>query len=267
MSHMPKQSPAELYEDYLVPGVHGRWTPLLLDYAKPEPGERVLDLACGTGIVARRIAPLLGSEGRIVGLDVSPDMLAVAERLPRPPGAPIEWQQGEASSLPDGPFDLVICQQGVQFFPDRLAALQATRRALRPQGRLVLNVFRELERQSLYDALFRAVAAHLSTPVERIATPYSLWDANELRTLLHEAGYEQVEITAETCMVRFPSPDRFVALTVSAAASVVPEFGADAAARAELIDAVRQQIGDLLHRHVEDDAVAFPMSSHIAVAR
>jgi ubiquinone/menaquinone biosynthesis C-methylase UbiE len=267
MSQMPQQSPAELYEDYLVPGVHGRWAPLLLDYAKPGPGERVLDLACGTGIVARRIAPLLGTGGRIVGLDVSPEMLAVAERLPRPHGAAIDWRQGEASSLPDGPFDLVICQQGLQFFPDRLAALQATRRALRPQGRLVLNVFRELERQSLYEALFKAVAAHLSTPVERLATPYSLWDADELRLLLHAAGYEHVEITAESCMVRFPSPDRFVALTVGAAASVVPGFGADPAARSELIETVRQQVDDVLHRHVEDDAVAFPMSSHIAVAR
>jgi ubiquinone/menaquinone biosynthesis C-methylase UbiE len=85
MNYMQKKSPAELYEEYLVPGVHDRWTPLLLEHAKPQPGEHVLDLACGTGIVARRIAPLVGSEGLIVGVDISPDMLAVARTLPPPP--------------------------------------------------------------------------------------------------------------------------------------------------------------------------------------
>jgi SAM-dependent methyltransferase len=83
MNYMQKKSPAELYEEYLVPGVHDRWTPLLLEHAKPQPGEHVLDLACGTGVVARRIAPLVGSEGLIVGVDISPDMLAVTERCLR----------------------------------------------------------------------------------------------------------------------------------------------------------------------------------------
>lgn len=267
MNEIRKQSPAEVYEDYLVPGVHGRWTPLLLEQAMPQAGERVLDLACGTGIVARRTAPLLGAEGRIVGLDPSADMLDVARRAPRPIGAPIDWQQGNAASLPDGPFDLVTCQQGLQFFPDRLAALREMRRVLRPQGRIALNVFRELERQALYDALFKVVAQQLDTPVERIATPYSLSNADELRNLLQEAEFQDIEIIAESCIVRFPSAERFVALTVIAAASIIPEFGASAEARTALIEAVKRQISDVLHRQVEDDVVSFPMSSHIVIAR
>lgn len=267
MDQCYKASPAEVYEDYLVPGVHDRWACLLLNYARPAAGEHVLDLACGTGIVARRIAPYLGPDGRVLGLDISADMLAVANRQAPPPGAPITWVQGEAASLPEGPFDLVTCQQGVQFFADRAAALRETRRVLRPGGRCVLNVFRDLERQSLYRPLFEAVARHVARPVEELATPYSLGSADALRALLLAAGYDQVEIAAEACFVRFPSPERFLALTVAAAAAVIPEFGADPAARANLVDAVRQDIGGLLDQFVEDNVASFPMSSHIAVAR
>lgn len=267
MSQSTTQSPVETYEEYLVPGVHGRWAPLLLHYAQPKPGERVLDLACGTGIVARHFAPLLGAEGSVIGLDVSAEMLAVAARVPRPHGAPIEWRQGEASALPDGPFDLVVSQQGLQFFADRLAALRETRRVLRPGGRLALNVFRPVDRQSLYLALFQAVAQQLGASVDEIAKPFSLGDADELRRLLGEAGFEHVEVHAECCMARFPSPDRFLALTITAAASVVPAFGTSREARLALIETVKQQIDETLDRYVEDDVVSFPTASHIVLAR
>ena len=96
MSDQPAASPAEVYEAYLVPGIHARWTPVFLDHVKPQPGARILDVACGTGIVARNVAPLVGEEGAIVALDKSSDMLAVARGLPRPAGATIEWQEGDA---------------------------------------------------------------------------------------------------------------------------------------------------------------------------
>ncbi len=91
-------------------------------------------MACGTGIVARYATPLLGAEGSVVALDVSPDMLAVARALPEPAGAAVEWQEGDATSLalPDSAFDLVLCQQGLQFFPDRAAAVREMRRVLAP---------------------------------------------------------------------------------------------------------------------------------------
>lgn len=267
MDQMTQPSPAELYESYLVAGVHGRWAPLFLDYAEPRLGERMLDLACGTGAVARRAAPLVGREGGIIALDINAEMLAVAQRLAPPRGARIEWVKGEASALPEGPFDLITCQQGLQFFPDRPAALRETRRVLAPHGRLALNVFRALEEQSLYAALFQAIAEHLAVPVGALAVPYSLGDPAALRDLLNQAGYDTVEITAETCMVRFPSPERFVALTVGAAASVLPQLATDGEARSALLAAVASRIRGSVDRYVMNGAVAFPMTSNIIVAR
>lgn len=121
---------------------------MLLEYAAPQPGERALDLACGTGSVARHVAPLVGAEGKVVALDINPEMLAVGRALPAPEGATIEWQEGNAIALalPDGSFDLVLCQQGLQFFSDRAASLREMRRVLTDGERVVLSVWQALQR-------------------------------------------------------------------------------------------------------------------------
>lgn len=100
MGGQPNTSPAEAYEQYLGPAIAVPWTRVLLEYARPQPAERALDIACGTGGVARHVAPLIGSQGKMVALDINPEMLAVARALPAPPGARIDWQQGDAIALP-----------------------------------------------------------------------------------------------------------------------------------------------------------------------
>ncbi len=117
------ENPAQAYESYFVPALFVPWTAVLLEHAAPRPGERVLDVACGTGVVARNAAPLVGSEGKVAALDISPAMLDVARSLPAPAGARIDWHEGSALALPfpSEAFDLVLCQQGLQFFPDRAA--------------------------------------------------------------------------------------------------------------------------------------------------
>ena len=268
MSQQQSANPAEMYQEYLVPGIHARWTPVFLDYAKPQPSERVLDVACGTGLVARNAAPLVGTEGAVVGLDISPEMLAVARDLPASEGAALEWQQGDASaSLPAGDFDLVVCQQGLQFVPDRAAAVRQMRRVLAPGGRAVVSVFRELPHHPLYEALIEAEARYLGTSVEAVATPFSLGSADELRTLFDEAGFQRVDIAAESHPVRFPAPERFVALTVLAAASIIPNSEMDAEARSELVQTVSRDVDATLQEYTEEDAVSFPMHAHVAVAQ
>jgi ubiquinone/menaquinone biosynthesis C-methylase UbiE len=142
-SAQPSPNPAETYEAYFVPNLFGPWTAVLLDAARPAPGARVLDVACGTGIAARTVAPRVGARGRVVGLDLSPAMLSVARRVGLPPGAaPVAWVRGSAQALPfPAPtFDLVLCQQGLQFFPNGAAAVREMRRVLRPGGRAVISV-------------------------------------------------------------------------------------------------------------------------------
>lgn len=268
MSQQQAASPAEVYEEFLVPGIHARWAPVLLEYAGPQPGERVLDVACGTGIVARKVAPLVGEDEAVVALDVSPDMLAVARDLPEPAGAAVEWQEGDATSLPlpDDAFDLVLCQQGLQFFADRAAATREMRRVLAPGGRVTLSVFRGLEHHPLFEALIGAEARYLGVPTEEVATPFTLGSADVLHSVLTAAGFQRVEVTPESRPVRLPSPKRFVTLTLLAAASIIPESEVDEEARADMVQTVSREVEPALQRYVEGEAVSFPMHAHIAVA-
>src|SRR5262245_11922824 len=112
---------ADRYEEILVPTVFGPWATDLLELADLQPGERVLDVACGTGIVARLAAREVGTTGEVTGLDLNAGMLQVARSLLAPSGASVTWVEGSALAMPllDASFDVVLCQQGFQFFPDR----------------------------------------------------------------------------------------------------------------------------------------------------
>jgi ubiquinone/menaquinone biosynthesis C-methylase UbiE len=157
-------SAPELYQRYLVPAMTAMWAADLADRAALRPGERVLDVACGTGVVARVAAERVGSTGRVAGLDVNPGMLAVARSLPAVTGASIEWVEAGVLALPfpDGAFDVVLCQLGCSSFRAALA-LREIRRVLAADGRLALNVFGPIEHNpathALADALDRRVRA------------------------------------------------------------------------------------------------------------
>ena len=140
-------SAAEVYQRHMVPAIFGPWAEDLLGLAAPQAGERVLDVACGTGVVTRLAAQRVGSSGAVVGLDLNPGMLTVARTLTPPEGAQIEWREGNVTAIPlsDGAIDLVLCQQGLQFFPDRPGALREMRRVLRPSGRMALSVWRPMQ--------------------------------------------------------------------------------------------------------------------------
>jgi len=139
-------NPAESYESYMVPTLFAPWASQLVQSADPQPGERVLDLACGTGIVARQVARLLSGKGAVIGFDLNPHMLAVARAAAEKERLTIEWRQGRAEQLPfaDGSFDLVLCQFGLMFFSDRQTALAEIHRVLGNRGRLFLNVWQSL---------------------------------------------------------------------------------------------------------------------------
>jgi ubiquinone/menaquinone biosynthesis C-methylase UbiE len=145
----------EMYERFLVPAKFLPQTQILFLYANPQPGERVIDVACGTGVISRSIAPLIGTGGHISAVDISAEMLAVARALPQPDGARISWQEGSALNLPydNGSFDLALCQQGLQFFPDKITAMREMRRVLAPNGRVVVSVWESVEKSAVYSAI------------------------------------------------------------------------------------------------------------------
>lgn len=262
-------NPAEMYENYFVPAMFLPWATILLRHAAPQPGERVLDVACGTGIVARQAAPLVGADGLVVALDMNAAMLAVARALPVPSGATITWHEGNAMALPfpDGAFDVVLCQHGLQFVPDRAAAVREMRRVLAPGGRALVIVLQALARHPVFEALMESVARHLSLPLSAVMTPFVLNDADALRTLFTAAGFEKVDIFPESTTVRFPEPERFVPLALTSSAAAVPAIAQlQAPARAALLDTVRAEVEPVIGRYRDADTVTFPMFAHIVVA-
>ena len=268
-----KVTPAQAYEDYFGPAIFEPLTQVLLEYAPPQPGERVLDLACGTGIVTRRVAPMVGAGGRVVGVDINPGMIEVAQAQPAPEGAPIEWRQGDALTLdlPDGAFDVVLLQQGLQFFSDRPEGLLQMRRVLADGGRVVLAVWQGFDRHPLYEALADAEVPYLNelgvnvTRAE-VAAAFSLGDADELRTLLTDVGFRDIEIASRSIEARFATPDRFVERMEFAYAAVVPQFVEDPDALAAYLEKIGRETKAIVERYRVGDFIVASMHTHIAVA-
>ncbi|RUV66301.1 methyltransferase domain-containing protein, partial [Mesorhizobium sp. M5C.F.Ca.IN.020.14.1.1] len=157
---MNQASFPQMYERWLVGPLFRPWAEMALDELELSSGDRLLDIACGTGIVARVARERLGEAGYIVGVDISPDMLAVARAVE----SAIDWRQGNAGELPlrnGETFDVVVCQQGLQFFPDRPAAAAQMRRALAKGGRLAIAMWRPDDEIPFFRELRRVAERHL----------------------------------------------------------------------------------------------------------
>lgn len=262
-------NPAELYERFFVPAMFQPWSTILLRHAALAAGERVLDVACGTGIVARQAASLVGPTGRVVGVDLNPAMLAVARDLPREPAAALEYQQANAQALPFevGSFEVVLCQHGLPFFPDRAKALAEFRRVLAPGGRVSVMVLQTLAQHPAFKALFESVAKHLAQPLAAVMTPFALSDEHELQRLFEAAGFSSVTISAEHTTVTFSDADRFVPLAVHSSAAAIPAFATLAApAQGDLMNAVRLEVEPTLAAFRRAGALSFPMAAWVVDA-
>lgn len=254
-----------MYESYLVPHLFTPWARDLVARAGLKISERVLDVACGTGIVVREVLPTVGPNGRVAGVDFNPAMLAVA-RTRIPGEAPVEWYEASAEALPlsDAAFDLVLCQQGLQFFPDKPGAIREFRRVLAPGGRVALSVWRTLEHNPVHKAMNEAVVRHLGTP-----TLAALFSGNtpELEALLSGNGFEDIAIEPVTKTLRFPSADRFVQLSALAGAAVSPVFAElDEAEQASLVEVIQQDVGATLQRYTNDDEINVSMAAYVVTA-
>jgi ubiquinone/menaquinone biosynthesis C-methylase UbiE len=258
-------NPAQVYESFFVPAIFVPCTQLLVETAAPKPGERVLDVACGTGIVARTIAPLVGASGSVTGVDLSPDMIEVA-RAQIPARTSIDFRVGNALELEsaDRSIDLVTCQHGLQFFPDRLAGTRQMRRVLVDGGRAVVLCWKSIDHHELYPALFESEARFLGVPTEQLATPFSLGDARELEHVLREAGFSSVEVHPYTIDARFESADMFVRLTAIAGSAVMPELATDIEA---LVAHVQRECAGEVAKHRVGDRIEIKMAGNLAIAR
>lgn len=233
----------ELYERYLVPAITSLWAADLVERAHPAAGERLLDIACGTGIVARTAYERMGT-GRVVGIDINAGMLEIA-RGSRPNGTAIEWFEGSALALPfpDGSFDVVLCQLGLQFFSDKPMALREMHRVLVQGGRLALSVYTAIENTPVAAALADALDRHLAPGASSVKrSEHALSDAEEIHELLVGAGFRNVSLQTATQIIRFTSPREYVQLQIRATPMAALLESLDEEQRNMKIDAITSSL-------------------------
>jgi ubiquinone/menaquinone biosynthesis C-methylase UbiE len=186
---------AHIYEEQKVPAMFRPLAELTLRNVEVRRGDRVLDVACGTGIVGRLAAQHAGGAGKVVGIDLNASMIEVARAAAPETDRILEWHVGDAGALPfpDASLELALCQQGLQFFPDKLRALKEIRRVLVPGGRVALTVWSSVSPffAALADALTRYVSIESAT---RSLAPFTFRDPEVIRALMVDAGFQAIDM-------------------------------------------------------------------------
>jgi len=204
-----KPNPADVYDTRFVPALFGRWAPVVCDTARIEPGDRVVDVGCGTGALTLEAAARAGATGTVAGVDPSPDMLDVARRKT----GPITWVEGSAERLPlpDRSVDAAVSQFALMFFDDRAAGLAQMRRVLRPGGRLAVAVCDAVERSAGYAALADLLDRLFGRAVgDAFRSPFSAGDPEHLRRIADEAGFPGAAVARRSAEVRLASIEALV---------------------------------------------------------
>jgi len=262
-----QRSAMDIYAQVMVPRMFEPWGRELLSELAVKAGEAVLDVACGPGSVTRLAAARSGPTGHVTGCDLSPAMLAIAVgQDPIANGATIEYLEAPADRLPvpDASFDVASCQQGLQFFPDRLAALAEIHRALRPGGRIGVAVWKRIEECPPFAVLAQAIRDVAGGELaDRYAGgPWGLPLADHLSALLDGAGFADIRVEDRVLPVTFESGPRQLAATL-AAAGVAGE-----------LEALSSQDKDRLHAAVTElsrplmvgGTLRSQLASHLAIA-
>ena len=251
-----KQGGPDVYELCWVRAQMGRCAEELMDAADVAPGDRVLDVACGTGAVARAAAARCGVAANVTGTDVNAGMLEAAARFAAEAGlSEITWLECDAAAmpLPDAAFEVALCQQGLQFMPDKPGAMAEMARVLKPGGRLALSVWKTRAPigAAFATVLDREFGEGTTAPWEMI---YSLGDRNRLHELAEIAGLHDAHVSLDVKFARHPDPEAFItgAIAGSPIASAMAELP-----EAEHSRLIKEIVAELANYH-DDDGLASP---------
>ena len=254
----------EIYERVLVGPLFRPFAEQLMTRVGPNRGDSVIDVACGTGIVARVARERLGPEARIVGVDVAPAMLAVARTV----DPTIDWRQGNAVSLPVSAgeqFTVLTCHQGLQFMPDKPAAIREMRRVLAPGGRAAIATWRSLEDIPGMRDLNAVAERHLGPIVD---ARHSFGDATELKGLLVDAGFSHVSVQTLAHDVQFADGAVFARLNAMAVIGMSEQSKAmSESERSELAGRIAAESGPAIAKATKNGVFVFPLTSNIATAK
>ena len=250
---------AEVYESCFVPAIFGAWAGPVADAAGIGRGDRVLDVGCGTGVLAREALRRVGEDGRVAGVDLNEGMLAVAERTE--PG--IAWRRGDAASLPfeDASFDVVVSQFALMYFPDRVASLREMWRVLAPRGRLAVAAWAPIEHARGYRILVEVADRQCGrAAADVLAAPFVLGDRAELARLFADSGITGARVALHEGSIWFPSVEEFIRIEVKGS-PLAELLSADAmqSLAAESEDALAEVV-------VPSGEIVMPMDAHIVTA-
>jgi ubiquinone/menaquinone biosynthesis C-methylase UbiE len=204
---------AEIYESAFVPAFFSQWAPIVCDAAGIRPGQRVLDVACGTGIVARTAAARVNPGGAVTGIDTNEAMLTVARRV----SPDVDFRHADAALLPfdDASFDAVTCQMALMFFSEPRVCLAEMSRVTAPDGDVAVLVPAALTVQPAFAPFVEMVTRHAGPEaIELLSTYFRCGDSDDLRDLVTTAGLHLRAVTAKEGRYRAPSVDAFVVTEV-----------------------------------------------------
>ncbi len=244
---------AETYDSYLVPAIFEPWSRELIKRAQVWKGDRVLDVACGTGIVACRIA---GTGAKVTGIDIDASRLELARRRASEESVSVTWREGSGEALPfrQPEFELVTCQQGLQFMADRAKAAREMKRVIAPGGRAVIACWLPIDQQGPFAVVDDIAAKHTG---KRHVQPFSFGDKDALNKVLVDAKFFAIAIETVVRQVRLPDPARFATMALTTIADQP----------AESLTAAIDEAVAALATYIVDDALQFKLSSLVAVAR
>jgi ubiquinone/menaquinone biosynthesis C-methylase UbiE len=261
-------NPAEGYESYMVPTLFAPCARILIQAADPKPGERVLDVGCGTGIVAREVASRLGATGAVTGIDLSANMLTVARAIAARERLTIEWREANAEQLPfhDGAFDLVLSQFALMFVADKAAALSKMRRVVTESGRVLISVWQGLDRHPFYQTPHNVIQQRLG--MSALQEIFALGNADDVRGLALAAGFRRVDIKPFSLTARFPNPDDFIAGEIEVDTAAIPSMQhLDSKSRQAIVKAITRDMQSPLKELIFDNHVVTPFHGLIITAR
>lgn len=254
---------AEIYEKHLVDPLFKPWVDPLLDDVKLTAGDRILDVACGTGIVARVAKKRVGHTGKVVGIDISPPMIAVARQI-----APdIDWREGDACALPieaDEAFDIVVCQQGLQFVPDKPLALREMRRALTDGGRLAVSTWRPDHEFPVLLKLRQIAEHHLGPIADK---RHSFGEVALIESLIRETGFHDVKSKAVTRTIRFDDGQTFVFLNAMALIGMSPaaqEMNDET--RTQTMEAIVRDCSEVVKANTDERGFTYEIGTNVTTA-
>jgi SAM-dependent methyltransferase len=251
---------AVVYEEKFVPALFGHWPPWVANTVGIGPGDHVLDVACGTGVLAREARKRVAPGGSVTGLDLNEGMLAVARRVQ----PDITWHQGDAAALPfeEGRFDVVVSQFALMYFPERVAALREMWRVLKPGGRLGVSSWASFEKAEGYRRLAEIAERHTSAEAAAILrSPFVLGNVDELLGLYRDADIGPVDLQTREDFAHFPSIEEFVSAEVKG--SPLDDLLSEQDYRT-LLNEAEERLADFRH---EDGRISVPMAAHIVTAR